>query len=315
MSCIVFLGASEKVSAADCKPLMEQFEAKLKTRDIEAARTEARKIAQEPECGDMQFRAEKKLSHLEITMAESLKNDPTRQAERERLLVDADRISPTWLASYALGDFRWCQRRFLEAFRNFEKAIETMRDKILTPKNPDNQTVQTLFNMGTQAKLLAASAADPKQAASVFEVTRDRCGGPTTASAFLRDVRGIRPHSVILPIPFATGSARLSPIGALAVREAAMALKESTEKEAITIVGHTDERGADNYNMKLSQRRAQTVAKALRKLGVRGAVVAEWRGKREPLVIEEENGLTPEDRLTLNRRVELRSTIDGGGCY
>lgn len=54
--------------------------------------------------------------------------------------------------------------------------------------------------------------------------------------------------------------------------------------ERVEIVGHADERGTDQYNMKLSERRAESMAHRLRRAGLPNSrLIVEGRGKREPL--------------------------------
>jgi outer membrane protein OmpA-like peptidoglycan-associated protein len=72
------------------------------------------------------------------------------------------------------------------------------------------------------------------------------------------------------------------------------------------IVGHTDSIGSDAYNMKLSQRRAESVATYLTQNGVsRQSIQTEWHGKRQPVA----SNATAEGRAQ-NRRVEI--TISPG---
>ena len=72
------------------------------------------------------------------------------------------------------------------------------------------------------------------------------------------------------------------------------------------IVGHTDGIGSDAYNMKLSQRRAESVATYLAQNGVsKPSMQTDWRGKREPVA----SNTTDEGRAQ-NRRVEI--TISPG---
>ena len=72
--------------------------------------------------------------------------------------------------------------------------------------------------------------------------------------------------------------------------------------KAITLVGHTDVRGDDVYNDRLSLRRAETVkAFLIKELGIPAALLSvEGHGKRELLF----SGTAEEDHA-LNRRVEV----------
>jgi|SRR5690606_22885689 len=70
----------------------------------------------------------------------------------------------------------------------------------------------------------------------------------------------------------------------------------------VEVSGHTDDVGSDNYNLRLSVRRAETVAAYLISRGIpKGRIVTRGFGKTMPLV----EGETEEIRKA-NRRVEIR---------
>lgn len=72
----------------------------------------------------------------------------------------------------------------------------------------------------------------------------------------------------------------------------------------IDVIGHTDSRGAAEYNQGLSERRAGSVGSYLTSRGVNRARLAQYgRGESAPVASNE----TPEGRAA-NRRVELRIT-------
>ena len=72
-------------------------------------------------------------------------------------------------------------------------------------------------------------------------------------------------------------------------------------KTHLTIVGHTDNVGTDQYNQRLSERRAQAVAQYFQNQGVvPERLAAEGRGETAP----RSSNATPEGRR-LNRRVEV----------
>ncbi|GAA2001774.1 hypothetical protein GCM10009799_31220 [Nocardiopsis rhodophaea] len=89
---------------------------------------------------------------------------------------------------------------------------------------------------------------------------------------------------------------------------------EETRSEAdpsqppITIVGHTDGQGSDEYNQDLSERRAEAVHKALaEELGSDYIYKTEGRGATEP--VAEETGEDIEEARAANRRVEISYRI------
>jgi outer membrane protein OmpA-like peptidoglycan-associated protein len=89
-------------------------------------------------------------------------------------------------------------------------------------------------------------------------------------------------------------------------RQLAVVLQALREQPSLQtqIVGHTDSVGSDEYNMKLSQRRANAVATYLVQQGVsRQNIKTDWRGKREPVA----SNATAAGRAQ-NRRVEITLT-------
>ncbi len=73
-----------------------------------------------------------------------------------------------------------------------------------------------------------------------------------------------------------------------------------------SITGHADRSGSDAYNMKLSERRAQSVKQELARKGIPGnAVSLDWKGERDPLVQTEDGIKEPQ-----NRRAEIRVRME-----
>ncbi|CAB3767645.1 membrane protein [Burkholderia sp. MSh2] len=69
----------------------------------------------------------------------------------------------------------------------------------------------------------------------------------------------------------------------------------------VTITGFTDSVGSDDYNLALSQRRAESVAAYLKTHGLKAdSITVSGRGKADPVATNE----TPEGRAS-NRRVEI----------
>jgi outer membrane immunogenic protein len=92
----------------------------------------------------------------------------------------------------------------------------------------------------------------------------------------------------------------LTPEARLVVEQAAKSFRDSGFAR-IELNGYTDLAGTQEYNMKLSQRRATTVAEYLAHLGVpRPAMSVMWHGKENPRVPTADGVRAPQ-----NRRVEI----------
>jgi OmpA-OmpF porin, OOP family len=72
-------------------------------------------------------------------------------------------------------------------------------------------------------------------------------------------------------VQFETGKAALLPASHALLDEVAKMLKDNPQVELISVEGHTDSTGSPDFNRKLSQQRAESVAKYLSGKGVKPA--------------------------------------------
>ena len=98
---------------------------------------------------------------------------------------------------------------------------------------------------------------------------------------------------------FARNQHELSASAGAVVAEVAREIEESGASE-VTVVGHTDSRGSDADNQALSERRADSVAKALGERLPGVEITAEGRGEKEPTDTN-----ATEDGMARNRRVAV----------
>ena len=86
-------------------------------------------------------------------------------------------------------------------------------------------------------------------------------------------------------------------------------VKINPSESAIVVIGHTDRIGSDNYNQKLSERRAQTVLNYLVQKGVPAEIItSRGMGKSQPVTGTKCNALRGADLkacLAPDRRVEI----------
>lgn len=99
---------------------------------------------------------------------------------------------------------------------------------------------------------------------------------------------------------FDTGEATLKPGAYPTIERVAEVLKQQPERR-VTIEGHTDSVGAEEYNQELSQRRAAAVETALIERGVsRDQIISVGKGESFPVASNDNAGGRQQ-----NRRVEL----------
>lgn len=115
------------------------------------------------------------------------------------------------------------------------------------------------------------------------------------------------PEPAIIPIPmqFVYRETSLTEDG----RKAAALLLDYLKLkkfDAVTLSGHADERGTEEFNMELSRGRLEAVVELLRKGGYEGAVKMLPKGESEPFAQVDRSRFGHEDLMQLDRRVELR---------
>jgi outer membrane protein OmpA-like peptidoglycan-associated protein len=128
----------------------------------------------------------------------------------------------------------------------------------------------------------------------------DGRGGSCTGTAQLPVVQKIVLTEAAGKVLFDFNKANLKPEAIRQLQGALQVIKDQPGVQ-ILIVGHTDSVGSDAYNLKLSQRRAGSVANYLAQNGVpRQNIRTEGLGKRQPVA----SNATAEGRAQ-NRRVEI----------
>lgn len=106
-----------------------------------------------------------------------------------------------------------------------------------------------------------------------------------------RNVCGVIPTDTL----FSTDSANLTASG----RETLSNFFRSAQARSFIITGHTDSRASDEYNMRLSERRAEAVAGVAKSIGA-PVLAVNWYGERMPRATN-----ATAAGMAQNRRVEI----------
>ncbi|MEQ1622201.1 MAG: OmpA family protein [Methylococcales bacterium] len=126
----------------------------------------------------------------------------------------------------------------------------------------------------------------------------DACAG-TIAGAKV-DVHGCPISLQLKGVNFKVDSAVLTPSAKTILDRVAQDLINFPQKNDIEVHGHTSSEASDAHNLKLSQRRSQSVANYLKQKGVTNKLFAKGYGEKQPIADN-----STEQGRELNRRVEL----------
>ena len=199
-----------------------------------------------------------------------------------------------WQTLAMLGDIYYDQRDFYQAAVHYQEALVVIADPDKTEESPAPKYIGKIFKKAERSRLLADA---------FVPTPRDRDGEPSGLAA--TDIRGFAIKRVPIPITFYYDSTDFDTKGEAYAADLLEYLS-AQGSPAITLIGHTDPRGTDAYNLKLSQRRAEALKKWLIERGYRGSTRTEGRGEREPLELDDALVYSQEEIYRLNRRVELQ---------
>ena len=299
----LLLSTVQAGNAADCEAILGQFNLAIDEGREQDAQGLVDAIATSADCGRYQIPTQRRMAAHRLSAAQSLMARGRPSVDFERLLDAAEATEVLWQASATLAEVRFGERRFQEAAKIFDRAIEIVKNETLTPIAPSKFEIESLIMRSAQSRLLAANIGRNGSGTYVKAALDQRDG--TLGGYYSRSVRGIVPQVLPMPITFEYGMITFTPVGQDAIRELRTVLKEQRPSK-VTLVGHTDVRGGTDFNMKLSRERAAAVAKFLREAGVETSIEVVGKGASEPMSLPETSGLSQDDIYALNRRVEWR---------
>lgn len=217
-------------------------------------------------------------------------------AAQEPLLRDGLSYGRNWLALAMLGDVEEERGNYGAASQLYQEALTVINDPTLTPKAPSKAMIERIHRQAGQSRLLDDDYRP-------VPVSRDGSRGGMA----LENIRGFVPRTVPVPIEFEFDSVAFTPKGRKAALDMADYLRNADPKiDRVTIIGHTDERGPEDHNQGLSERRAARVAEFLGENGFEGRIETEGRGETDPFEPADPGktyGL--EQRWQMDRRVQL----------
>ena len=225
-----------------------------------------------------------------------------------------DERKTSWLANVGLGaQFLFTDNFGLQAdlrhqwSRSDAKAPNTPFDADGTIGNT-LLNVGAIFRFGAPAAVVAEVAPEPAPIAAAPEPMPEPA--PAPAPEPVKCTPQMDTITVGAEKLFGFDKVNISEEGKSALNEAAAKIKANPELKAVIVTGHTDRIGSDEYNHKLSHRRAVQVKDYLAAQGVDPSIIeAVGKGEAEPVVQCAGNKKTKKliSCLQPNRRVEIRA--------
>lgn len=179
-------------------------------------------------------------------------------------------------------------------------ACSSAPDRITLLPDPGGSVGAVVVKSANQTRVIDSAYAEADVASNgAIAVTTSNQSDVQGHYGVLLAARPPRPMTFTINFLFDSAT-QLAPDSAITVAKLKTVLA-TWPAPHLTVVGHTDSAGSDDFNDQLSMRRAQTVAAFLVKSGIAARQIeTAGRGKREPLV-RTANGVPNQ----LNRRVVI----------
>jgi outer membrane protein OmpA-like peptidoglycan-associated protein len=201
---------------------------------------------------------------------------------------------PKWMRVVERGDRAAKEKRWGKAAKFYNHALDLMDEPIATPQAPSPAQIKKVLRRASHAQLLAENSRE-QGTRSILE-----------CSTMMRSkVRGLKIIRYLIPIQFEFGKTIFSEKGQESARQLAYCLQHSEDLNEVKLIGHTDEKGSDAQNDKLSVARANALKKYLQEKGVKLYIFIDGRGEKEPLALDNPDDYTQAEIDALNRRVEV----------
>ena len=202
-----------------------------------------------------------------------------------------------WMTYYPQSDLK-SKPSELQIRRNFENAI-VKQGGTLVGTATNKKQIYKLNKDGKEIWIELWAEFTGKYGFTIIQKEAMAQDIVADAKVFSNDIRTTG-HAAVYGIYFDTGKSNIKPESAQAITEI-VKLLNSDPGLKIHIVGHTDNVGSVESNIKLSQSRAESVVQALRNSGISPARLKSFGCGQFAPVMSNDN----EEGRAKNRRVEL----------
>ncbi|MEP7314079.1 MAG: OmpA family protein [Pseudomonadota bacterium] len=262
--------------------------------------------------------APKRVAELDAAHAEyeAVANDPlAREAAATRIETAKQRLAQGDAALAAKQPIAVVQQEAYIARRNAQIAAELIGEKrarMAIEEGQANRDRVLLEARSREAEAARAATDMAKAQADAARAQADAAQAQATSSSaeaeqLRRDLAALQAkptdRGMVLTLGdvlFDTGKAELK-AGAMSTIERVAEFMRANASYQLIVEGHTDDRGSDEFNLQLSERRAQSVRSALMSRGIATErVVARGLGESYPVADNTSSGGQQQ-----NRRVEI----------
>ncbi|MBL4785748.1 MAG: OmpA family protein [Cohaesibacteraceae bacterium] len=271
---------------ANCPELVNQLESLAQTGDVEKAGDLAFDISLTGGCS----KNDKRLADYHHADAYIFQSERTGRLLDVRQLRKISRIARSWRVSKALGDLYFSDRNMPKAARAFDDALAIAYGG--QSRITSTATLDLLEKRAFQARALSPSYINTAQSRAIA-VTRIK-----------QRVASGEKYSINVPVRFDYNSAELSHEGRRAAQDIYGQLKSFSEPD-VYLIGHTDPSGSNEYNLRLSRLRAESMARFLTSRNYAGRIRVEGRGENDRFIPAADLHFTEEELHTFDRRVEF----------
>jgi outer membrane protein OmpA-like peptidoglycan-associated protein len=276
---IMMAGAG--AAQAACEDLIKAFDKAVAEQKVDAAISGLDDISDNtsPMClGRLpQFRAKLVDFLVDYARTPGLAVDARNEtiAKAEKIV----QVSGHWQGKVKLGDYFFAQRDRVRAHAWYVQGVAALATPGSAPATDKDR--KELADKLAAAESLAND--DKGGTAPPPNLVRNRAadgslGGIFSTSLLVR-VRGAEVVAVPMPINFVFNKATFTPAGEEAMQELIEAAKHVT---TMKLVGHTDPRGTDEYNLILSTDRVTAVRDRLVKAGIKAQITVKGVGRVAP---------------------------------
>lgn len=285
-----FAVATASSAQADCKQLLDPFNATLTKNDLSAIIAAAKPILNSAECPA----ATRKEVGVKVALAHVREADQVKKPARKlAILESAMSYAQPWKMMKLVGDLR---RKvpsssgkidYAAASLAYQSALADIADPQSVPNPPPKEVIQQLMALANESRMLSTTFVRGNM-------------------LLTRSVRDVAVEAVPVPVQFVRDRDDMTQLGKAYAAEMARLLREQGYPRVL-LVGHTDPDGTDEYNLALSIRRAKAVRHYLIEHGYPDAKVdADGRGEREPLKLANAADFTKVQIYQMLRRVEVK---------